>query len=169
MNGAEMLPEFDQEMANTRRMLERVPDEHLEFKPHEKSFSLHDLAHHVATLPTWIGVALTTTDLDLDEPWHSPETGSREEMLAVFDAAVRDVRPTLESATAADLAVAWTLRSGEKVWLTMPRSMVYRTMALNHLVHHRAQLGVYLRLLDVPVPGMYGPSADEPTSGPSAE
>lgn len=156
-----LLPEFDQEMANTRKMLERVPNGHLDFKPHEKSTSLLDLALHVATLPTWVGITLRTSDLDLDQPWERPQAESAQELLALFDAGVKDVRPDLEAAPAEDLALPWTLRSGEKVWLTMPRSMIYRTMALNHLIHHRAQLGVYLRLLDVPVPGMYGPSADE--------
>jgi uncharacterized damage-inducible protein DinB len=161
MDGTELLPEFDQEMASTRKMLERVPDEHLTFKPHEKSSSLLDLAGHVATLPTWVGVTLNTTELDLDEPWDRPSFTSRQDLLEAFDKAVEDARPVLESTTAKDLAVTWTLRSGDNVWLASPRSAVYRSLALNHLIHHRAQLGVYLRLLDVPVPGMYGPSADE--------
>jgi uncharacterized damage-inducible protein DinB len=161
MNGTEMLPEFDQEMASTRKMLERVPDEHLAFKPHEKSYSLLDLAGHVATLPTWVGVTLNTTGMDLDEPWERPSLTSRRDLLEAFDKAVEDARPVLESASADDFTVTWTLRSGDQVWFALPRSAVYRSFALNHLIHHRAQLGVYLRLLDVPVPGMYGPSADE--------
>ena len=161
MNGKELLPEFDQEMANTRKMLERVPDEHLDFQPHEKSMSLVELARHVATLPTWIGVALNRTELDMSQGWERPNPTNRAELLEVFDGAAKEARPTLESATEEDLAVTWTLRSGEQVWLSMPRSGVYRSLALNHLIHHRAQLAVYLRLLDVPVPGMYGPSADE--------
>jgi uncharacterized damage-inducible protein DinB len=161
MNGKEMLPEFDQEMANTRKMLERVPDEHLDFKPHEKSLTLLELAAHIATLPTWVGVALRTTELDLAQGRDRPTLRGRDDLLAAFDGAVKDVRTTLEAATEEDFAVTWALRSGEEVWLSLPRSMVYRTVALNHLVHHRAQLGVYFRLLDVPVPGMYGPSADE--------
>lgn len=161
MNGTELLPEFDQEMANTRKMLERVPDEHLAFKPHEKSYSLLELASHVATLPTWVGVTLNRTEVDLDQPWERPDLTARRELLEAFDKAVKDARPVLESVSADDLAVTWTLRSSDQVWFAMPRSAVYRSFALNHLIHHRAQLGVYLRLLDVPVPGMYGPSADE--------
>jgi len=161
MNGSDLLPEFDQEMASTRKMLERVPDEHLAFKPHEKSSSLLELAGHVGTLPAWIGMTLTTTQLDLDQPWERPDPRSRQAILDAFDKAVKEARPILESATEKDFAVTWTLRSGEQVWLALPRSAAYRSLALNHLIHHRAQLSVYLRLLDVPVPGMYGPSADE--------
>lgn len=161
MDGTELLPEFDQEMTSTRKMLERVPDEHLAFKPHEKSYSLLELASHVATLPTWVGVTLNTTEMDLDQPWDRPSLTLRRELLEAFDKAVKDARPVLESASAEDFTVTWTLRSGDQVWFALPRSAVYRSFALNHLIHHRAQLGVYLRLLDVPVPGMYGPSADE--------
>ncbi len=161
MNGREMLPEFDQEMANTRKMLERVPDDHLDFKPHEKSSSLLALAGHVATLPLWVDMALKTAELDMGGGWSRPETNDREQMLAVFDDAVKDARAALEGTKEEDFAVTWTLRSGDEVWFELPRSAVYRSFALNHMIHHRAQLGVYLRLLDVPVPGMYGPSADE--------
>ncbi len=164
MNGADLLPEFDQEMANTRKMLERVPDEQLAFKPHEKSFSLLELASHVANLPTWIGITLNTAelDVDVDRPWEREQPTSRDEILAEFDKAAKEARPILEAATDGDFEATWTLRSGEQVWFTMPKSAVYRSFALNHLIHHRAQLSVYLRLLEVPVPGMYGPSADEP-------
>ncbi|MHB1193004.1 MAG: DinB family protein [Longimicrobiales bacterium] len=161
MNGAMLLPEFEQEMSNTRKVLERVPDDKLDFKPHEKSFSLHDLAAHVANIPTWTGVTLTTTELDLNQPWERNIPAGRAELLAAFDAAVADARPVLEKATADDFSVAWTLRSGEEVWFTLPRSAVFRSFVMSHLIHHRAQLTVYLRLLDIPVPGIYGPSADE--------
>jgi len=163
MDGKALLPEFDQEMANTRKMLERVPDEHLAFKPHEKSYSLLELAAHVANIPMWTGVTLTTTELDLDQPWDRREPTNRKEVLADFDTQAVDARSALERTTAGDMAVDWTLKSGEQVWFTMPRGAVYRSFVMSHLIHHRAQLSVYLRLLDVPVPGMYGPSADEQT------
>jgi len=164
MTGVDLLPEFDLEMANTRNMLERVPDEHLAFKPHEKSFSLLELASHVSNLPTWVGITLDTSELDLetDRPWERKEPTSRDEILVDFDEATAAVRPVLEAASDEDFAKTWTLRTGEEIWFTMPKAMVYRQFALNHLIHHRAQLSVYLRLLEVPVPGMYGPSADEP-------
>jgi uncharacterized damage-inducible protein DinB len=162
MNGAMLLPEFDHEMASTRRALERVPDESLDFRPHEKSFNLLELASHVANVPTWTRVTLTTTELDLDQPFERELPTSNAALLAEFDANVADARSVLESVSAEDLQVGWTLRSGDQVWFTQPRGAVYRSFVMNHLIHHRGQLTVYLRLLDVPVPGMYGPSADEP-------
>jgi uncharacterized damage-inducible protein DinB len=163
MNGATLLPEFDQEMANTRKALERVPDAKLDFKPHEKSSSLRELAGHVANLPTWTGVTLTTTELDLDGPFDRTLPSDREGILAHFDQAVASARSVLEKTTAEDMKVNWTLRSGDQVWFTQPRSDIFRSFVMSHLIHHRAQLTVYLRLLDIPVPGMYGPSADEQT------
>ncbi len=161
MNGTTLLPEFDQEMANTRKALERVPDGKLDFKPHEKSFSLHDLAAHVANIPTWTSITLTTTELDLDQPFDRTLPTNREDILKHFDEAVSNARSVLEKTSADDMKVDWTLRSGDQVWFTQPRSDIFRSFVMSHLIHHRAQLTVYLRLLDVPVPGMYGPSADE--------
>lgn len=161
MNGKMLLPEYDQEMANTRKMLERVPDEHLDFRPHPKSYTLRDLAAHVANLPTWASVTLTTTELDLDQPWEREVPTSRDAILAEFDSAAADGRAVLEKAGDGDMEVDWTLRTGDQVWFTTPRAAVLRSFVLSHLIHHRAQLGVYLRLLDIPVPGMYGPTADE--------
>jgi uncharacterized damage-inducible protein DinB len=161
MNGAMLLPEYDQEMANTRKALERVPDDKLTFKPHEKSFSLRDLAAHISNIPTWTEVTLTTTELDLDEPFDRTLPESRDDMLAHFDRAVASGRAVLEKTSADDMQVDWTLRTGEQVWFTQPRAAIFRSFVMSHLIHHRAQLTVYLRLLDVPVPGMYGPSADE--------
>ncbi|MGD8320055.1 MAG: DinB family protein [Gemmatimonadota bacterium] len=161
MDGAMLLPEFDQEMANTRKMLERVPDEKLQFKPHDKSFSLLELASHVGNLPTWTKATLTTTELDLDQPWERTPPTNRAEVLAEFEKAAAEARAVLEAVSAEELQVDWTLRSGDQVWFTMPRAAVFRSFVMSHLIHHRAQLGVYLRLLDVPVPGMYGPSADD--------
>ena len=160
-SGAELLAEFDQEMANTRKALERIPDDKLSFKPHEKSYSLLELGSHLANLPTWTPVTLTTTELDLDQPWDREAPQNRDEILADFDAAVKQARPVLEAATGEDMQVMWTLKSGDQVWFTLPRGAVFRSFVMSHMIHHRAQLTVYLRLLDVPVPGMYGPSADE--------
>jgi uncharacterized damage-inducible protein DinB len=156
-----MLPEFDQEMTNTRRMLDAVPDDRLDFRPHEKSWTLRELASHVSNLPSWTSITLTTTELDLNQDWSRKEPTSREELLADFDGNVAAARPVLESVSAEDMMVPWTLRSGDQVHFTMPRVAVFRSFVVSHLIHHRAQLGVYLRLLDVAVPGMYGPSADE--------
>lgn len=161
MDGATLLPEFDQEMANTRKMLERVPGDRFDFRPHEKSLSLLELAAHVSNLPTWTTMTLSTTELDLDQPMERDMPTTAEELVAELDRNSAEAREALEGAAAEDLGVSWTLRSGDQVWFTMPRGAVYRSFVMNHLVHHRAQLGVYLRLLDVPVPGMYGPSADD--------
>ena len=161
MNGAMLLPEFDHEMANTRRLLERLPEDHFDFKPHEKSFSLGDLASHVANVPTWTSLTFTTTELDLDQPWEREVPKDTAALLAEFDANVADARKALEAVSAEELQVGWTLKSGDQVYFTQPRGAVFRSFVMNHLIHHRAQLTVYLRLLDVPVPGMYGPTADE--------
>lgn len=161
MDGQALLPEFEHEMAQTRRSLERVPDDELDFKPHEKSFSLLELAGHLATLPTWTEVTLTTTELDLDEPFDRDEPSNREEILAAFDRGVESAKAALEKASAEEMMVPWSLMQGGETMMTLPRVAVLRSFVMNHNVHHRAQLGVYLRLLDVPVPAIYGPSADE--------
>lgn len=161
MDGTAFLPEFDQEMATTRRTLERVPDDRFAFKPHEKSYSLRELAGHIANIPVWTGITMDTTELDVDGPFEQFEPQSTEEILAYFDDAVKDARARLEAASAEELMVPWSLVQGGEVTLTLPRVVVIRSFVLNHTIHHRAQLGVYLRLLDVPVPATYGPSADE--------
>lgn len=160
MNRAqEILKEFDQEMVPTRRVLERVPDGKGKWKPHPKSFSLEHLAQLVSWMPGWIGQALRETSLDIGAVGgYSSETTAT--LLAGFDTNVASSRAALEEVKAKDWSVVWTLRHGQREILSLPRVEVVR-MHLNHLVHHRAQLGVYLRLLDVPVPAMYGPSADE--------
>ena len=165
MTGEMMLPEFDNEMANTRRMLERLPEDHFDWSPHEKSFSLHDLAAHISWLPKWATVTMATEELDFAEPMERTPPEDKEGILAEFDECVAGAREALAGASADDLQVPWTLRDGDHVFFTMPRGAVVRSMVINHLIHHRAQLGVYLRLLDVPVPGMYGPSADEDMGG----
>lgn len=160
MTIAEMLlPEFDQEMATTRRVLERVPGEKGEWKPHPKSFSLGHLAQLVAWMPGWFTQMLQESELDLSEAaGYSVE--STETLLRMFDENVRVARETIAAASDADFAQPWSLKRGGEVLLTMPRAAVVR-QTISHLVHHRAQLTVYLRLLDVPVPSVYGPTADE--------
>lgn len=153
------LAEFDQEMASTRRVLERVPTEKGEWKPHAKSFALGHLAQLVSWMPGWITQTLTQPAIDLASAGgYSFEP--TEKLLAQFDRNVHDARQALMRVTGAALDEPWSLRHGDKVLLTAPRGPTAR-QHLNHLVHHRGQLTVYLRLLDIPVPQVYGPTADE--------
>ena len=156
------LEEFEYEMSATRRLLERVPSEHGEWKPHEKSFPLAHLAQLVSMMPGWITNTLTEDELDLSGgPGYSVE--STETLLDLFDGNVREARAALESVTGDALGETWSLKFGGQVVMSMPRDAVTR-QNLNHLIHHRGQLTVYLRLLDVPLPSIYGPTADEPWS-----
>ena len=161
MNGAMFLPEFDHEFAETRKALERVPEEKFDWKPHDKSFSLHALAAHVAEVPQWVPVTLNMDTFDLDQPYERVVPETKEELLKHFDAGVAEARKILEGTSGETLVETWRMMKGGKVELEMPKVGVLRSFILNHNVHHRAQLGVYLRLLDVDVPGHYGPSADE--------
>ena len=155
-----LLSEFDQEAATTRLILERVPAKDAAWKPHPKSASLGALAVHVANLPAWLSMALTSTELDLAvTPTPAPFT-TVEALLATFDSHVAGSRAALARAADADFAVPWSLRSGAQVFFTLPRAVIVRSFVLSHLIHHRAQLGVYLRLRDVPLPPCYGPTAD---------
>ncbi|HET9776675.1 MAG TPA: DinB family protein [Gemmatimonadaceae bacterium] len=157
------LPEFDMEMATTRRVIERVPTEKAKWKPHPKSFSMGHLAQLVANMPGWITNAVSETSLNLGAyPGYSYE--STETLLKTFDKHVKEARNVLASATDADFQVQWSLRNGEQVYFTLPRVVVVR-QHINHLIHHRGQLTVYLRLVDVPVPSIYGPTADEQMPG----
>jgi uncharacterized damage-inducible protein DinB len=158
-----LLPEVDQEMATTRRVLERVPGDKLGWKPHDKSWSMGDLASHLANLIKWTDYTMSRTECDLAAV--SPEPGnqaasSRTQLLEWFDANAAAARQALAKSDA-DYVVPWSLKKGEQVLFTMPRYTCIRSYVLNHLVHHRAQLAVYLRLNNIPVPAMYGPSADE--------
>lgn len=162
MTGAMMLPEFDQEFAETRKTLERLPEERFDWKPHEKSFSLRDLAVHVANIVEWLPVTLDTAELDYTASSFEPfDPRTTAEVLDRFDGAVASARKALAGATPEQLSENWTLKSDGEEIFTMPKAVVIRSFVFNHNIHHRAQLGVYLRLLDVPVPGPYGPSADE--------
>ena len=159
-----LLQDYDMEMANTRRTLERVPEDKPDYKPHEKSMPMGKLTMHVATLPLFGKIILTTPSLDMantDIPHPDMTFRTRDITLATFDAAAAEARAALAAASDADLATSWKFSFGEHVISNSPRSLAFRHMFFNHLIHHRAQLGVYLRLNDLPVPGVYGPSADE--------
>ena len=154
-----LLPEFDQEMATTRRLLERVPSEKGTWKQHEKSFSLGHLAQLLAWMPGWITNALQQTELDLAKAGkYSYE--KTEALLAMFDRSVAEARQAISSTPEADWGVNWSLKYGDRTIMTLPRATVVR-QHVNHLIHHRGQLTVYLRLIDVPLPSIYGPTADE--------
>jgi uncharacterized damage-inducible protein DinB len=160
-----LLPEFDNEMVNTRKMLERVPEDRFAWKPHAKSWALGGLATHVANIPTWAAHAMTNETFDImpgGTPLpQTPPAASRSDLLSTFDKNVAAAHDVIAGAEDAALMKNWSLLRHGQTILSMPRAAVLRSFVMNHLIHHRAQLGVYLRLNDVPVPGMYGPSADE--------
>lgn len=160
-----LLPEFDQEMANTRKLFERVPEDKFSWKPHEKSMTLALLASHLAEIAGWATFMIGTDSLDPSPPGAPPyktqQAASRAELLEIFDKNVASARASIAGATDEHLRKPWTLLFGGQAVFTLPRIAVLRTWVLNHTIHHRAQLGVYLRLNDLPVPALYGPSADE--------
>ena len=158
-----LLPEIDQEMATTRRVLERVPDDKLGWKPHDRSWSMGELASHVVNMIKWTDMTMNQTEFDMATV--TPEemnqgAKSRAELLAWFDANTVAARQALQKSDA-EYFVPWTLKRGDTVFFTMPRYTCVRSFCLNHVVHHRAQLSVYLRLNNIPVPAIYGPTADE--------
>ena len=160
-----LLPEFDHEMGTTGRLLERVPEAAFEWKPHEKSMSLGQLADHLLNLTGWANLIATSTTFDIasvGEDRKPKIPASRNAMLARFDEKVAAARAELVSKTDAELMASWTLKSGTYEVFTMPRISAIRSFVLNHTIHHRGQLSVYLRLKDVPLPSIYGPTADEP-------
>lgn len=157
-----LLPEFDHEMSNTRNTLARVPEDKLEYKPDPKSMSLGQLASHIAEMPGWGPLTLSTDSLNLDPSTHKPfRAANRAELLAEFDKNVAGCRAALAGASDQSLMQPWTLNIAGNALFTMPRAAVIRNMVMNHVIHHRAQLTVYFRLNGVPVPALYGPSADE--------
>jgi len=160
-----LLMEFDQEMANTRKSLERIPEDKFDWKPHAKSATLRQLALHLALFPNWTTETFKTDALDIAPPgappYKPPKADSRKEILAIFDQDLSAARAAVANASDADMAKNWTLLQGGKTIFSLPRRAVLRSMVMNHMVHHRAQLGVYLRLNGIPVPAIYGPSADE--------
>lgn len=154
--------QLEAECATATRMLQRVPSESLDFKPHERSMTLRALSTHVAELPEWITMALTTDELDfLTAPYNPPAVASADDLLKVLDRSLASAKASLAAASDASLDDRWTLRSGETIHSESSRYDVIQ-MTISQIIHHRAQLGVYLRLLNIPIPGSYGPSADEP-------
>jgi uncharacterized damage-inducible protein DinB len=159
---AELFADLDQELDSTRRVLERVPFEHWNWKPHEKSTSLGRLATHLAELPHFAEVIANSNEMDMAAAPYTPSNvTSRDGLLALFDERAASMRRIVRSLDTERLDEHWRLRSGAQVYVDAPRSLLLRQHGVSHPVHHRAQLTVYLRLLGVPVPGIYGPSADE--------
>ena len=163
--GQNLLPEFDNEMAGTRKVIERVPNNKLDWKIHDKSNTIGWVATHLANLPSWATMTIESDSLDVlpkdGEPFRMPEFDSTSEILSAFDKNVAQARSLLESVSDDKLHKPWSLlKSGETVF-TMPKIAVIRTWVINHIIHHRGHLCVYLRVNDVPVPALYGPSADE--------
>ena len=160
-----LLPEFDQEMAKTRTALERVPNDKFAWKPHQKSFSMGHLATHLSNIPTWTGHTLKLDEFDIQpkdgEPPRTTPLQSTKEVLAQFDKNVADARAAIANAADELFSQNWTLLAGGNAVFTLPKMAVLRSFVLSHIIHHRAQLCVYLRLNDIPVPSIYGPSADE--------
>ncbi len=156
-----LVKEMDQEAQTTRKMLSRIPDDKYDWKPHPKSMSIRQLAVHIAELPTWVSMALTTDELDFAKNAYAPApVKNTKELLELLEKSLAEGRARLEKADEKQLAENWSLRHGEKIFFTSTKGEVIR-MTYCQIVHHRAQLGVFLRLLDIPIPGSYGPSADE--------
>ena len=161
-----LLLDFDTEAIHTRRVLERLPADKGDWKPHDKSMTLGRLAMHVASLPSFGSSILSVPELDLASAKSPALTFTNaEDAIAHAAGAAAEIRTALAGLSDDDLQATWTLKFGEQIITSGPRALLYRTMFFNHLIHHRAALTVYLRLLDIPVPGLYGPSADEPFEG----
>ncbi len=160
-----LLPEFDREMELTRKTLERVPEAQWDWAPHAKSMKMGALATHIAALASWAVATIGQDQLDLAPPGAPPQkppvTHNGAELLALFDKNAAAARDSIAGASDEQLMRNWSLLMGGKALMTMPRTAVLRGFVISHIIHHRAQLGVYLRLLDLPVPSVYGPSADE--------
>lgn len=159
-----LIAELKMEAGNTRKMLERVPVNNAEWAPHGKSTKIGRLATHVADTPGWITTILSSGEFNIATDKFGKGiavASSGEELLAIHDETIAKATESLENATDEDFEKMWTFRAGDHVIFTLPKKVAIRTLALNHFIHHRGQLSVYLRLNDVPVPGMYGPSADE--------
>lgn len=154
--------ELKHEAVVTRKMLERVPLSEFDWKPHEKSMTLGGLAAHVAEMTGWITETVNKDELDFAKMDYKPmRPATNEELLEYFDGEISKAMEALSGASDVHLMQPWTLRNGETIYFTMPRVQVLRGMCMNHIVHHRGQLSVYLRMKDVPIPSIYGPSADE--------
>lgn len=161
-----LLPEIDQENASTRKLIGLVPEAKFGWRPHRKSWTIGELATHLSNIPTWVARTLDASELDvapiLGRTWKVPEVWGRPDVLALFDASWNSARAAIASASDEHLMQPWTLKKGGTVLATLPRIAALRSFVVSHSIHHRGQLSVYLRLLDVPLPGIYGPTADEP-------
>jgi len=163
MMSASILAELEHEAATTRKLLERAPEDQFDWKPHEKSMTLGRLASHCAETLQWLEVVVNQDVFEMDPSTYTPfQAGSRSELLETFGRNFESAKDVIRNQPDATLLANWQMKSGDKVTIEMPRIGVIRGFVLNHLVHHRGQLSVYLRLNDVPVPSIYGPSADEP-------
>lgn len=162
---ASILPEFEMEMANTRKTLERIPSDKFDYKPHGKSMTMIGLATHITNMIGWGTTTLTQDEFDVQPPGAPPykeePASSVANLLEKFDQGIVACRAALVATSDEAMMKPWSLLSGGQAIFTQPRGGVFRGMILNHLIHHRAQLSVYLRMNDVPVPALYGPSADE--------
>ncbi len=156
-----LLPEYDQELANTRKLLERLPDDKFGWKPHDKSMTLGQLSNHLADMTEWLVDTIKKNEFDVSVYKPVPPAATRSELLSKFDKNLKAGRTALSEVSDEAMMANWSLRSGEQIMMTLPRAAVIRTWVFSHLIHHRGQLSVYLRLLDIPVPSIYGPSADE--------
>lgn len=161
--GAALLGELQMEAATTRKCLERLPAEKFDYTPHEKSMTLVRLASHVAEMFGWATATCLQDEIDFGNGGYVPFVPTTtEELLAFFDKHIAEATAAIKATSDEDFMKPWSLKNGETVYFTMPKIQVMRGMVFNHIVHHRGQLSVYMRILDVPVPGIYGPSADEP-------
>jgi uncharacterized damage-inducible protein DinB len=160
-----ILAEFDQEMGTTRKVLNHIPDDQFEFRPHPKSWTMAELGSHVCNIPFWGSLTLESEEFDYAPvgapPPKTPLAGSKKELIETFETNVAAMRSALNGASDEDLMKSWTLLVGGHKLFTRPRMEVLRAFVMNHHIHHRAQLSVYLRLSGGTVPAMYGPSADE--------
>lgn len=160
-----LLPEYDHEFATARKLLDRVPESEFGWKPHEKSMTMGQLAGHVANLAFWCSMTMKAPFYDLaassDKEVTLEPPASREELLRTFDEKVQQARELVARATDAEMMAPWTLKHGDHEIFSMPRVAAVRTFVMNHMIHHRGQLSVYLRLKNIPLPSIYGPSADE--------
>jgi len=157
-----IVAEFTQESASTRKMLERVPEDKFDWQPHDKSMNLGRLAGHIAESAAWVGEIVGKTELDFAETDYKPFTPeSTPSLLAEFDKHAASFKATMADVSDQDILVEWSMKSGDHLIAKLPRLAAIRSFVLSHTYHHRGQLSVYLRLLDVPVPGVYGPTADD--------
>jgi uncharacterized damage-inducible protein DinB len=158
-----VIAEFENEAKTTRKHLERLPNDKFDWKPHQKSFSAAGLASHIVDCIGWTESIFNLDELDFDPSTYKPyQASSAEDLLKTFDEKVKVGQQVLSSTDDAKLALPWSLKINGKVWFEKPRAAVLRDFVLSHIIHHRGQFSVYLRLLDIAVPGSYGPSADEP-------